>query len=99
MLDLVIKTRDSASVYGLLDRGVIAPGYRADLNLIDFDALALEQPELVYDLPSEGKRLIQKARGYVATIKSGEVTFEHGEATGALPGRLLCGEGQHASPR
>ncbi len=82
-------TQDSAGVYGLFDRGVIAPGYQADLNLIDFDALALEQPQMVYDLPSGGKRLIQKAKGYVATIKQGEVTFEHGEATGAMPGKLL----------
>ncbi len=87
-------TQNSARVYGLRDRGVIASGYRADLNLIDHDALALEQPEMVYDLPSGGKRLIQKARGYVATIVSGQVTFEHGEATGAMPGRLLrAGQG------
>lgn len=87
-------TQDSARVYGLGDRGVIAPGYRADLNLIDYDALALEQPEMVYDLPSGGKRLIQKARGYVATIVRGDVTFENGEATGATPGRLLrAGQG------
>ena len=84
-------TQDSAGVYGLRDRGVIAPGYRADLNVIDFDALALEPPKMVYDLPNDGKRLIQKARGYVATIKRGEVTFEEGEATGAMPGRLLRG--------
>jgi N-acyl-D-aspartate/D-glutamate deacylase len=82
-------TQDSAGVYGLRDRGVIAPGFRADLNLIDYDALALEQPQMVYDLPSKGKRLIQKARGYVATIVHGEVTFENGEATGDMPGRLL----------
>lgn len=82
-------TQSSAGVYGLQDRGVIAPGFRADLNLIDYDALALEQPQMVYDLPSNGKRLIQKARGYVATIVHGEVTFENGEATGDMPGRLL----------
>jgi N-acyl-D-amino-acid deacylase len=91
-------TQDSASVYGLLDRGVIAPGYRADLNLIDYDALALEQPEMVYDLPSKGKRLIQKARGYVATIVHGEVTFEDGEATGNMPGKLLRAGRGAASP-
>jgi N-acyl-D-aspartate/D-glutamate deacylase len=92
-LELVVHkmTQDSAGVYGLRDRGVIAPGYKADLNLIDRDALALEPPEMVYDLPSGGKRLIQKARGYVATIVGGEVTFEHGEATGATPGKLLRG--------
>ena len=87
-------TQNSASVYGLRDRGVIASGYQADLNLIDYDALALEQPEMVYDLPSGGKRLVQKARGYVATIMRGEVTFESGEATSAMPGRLLrAGQG------
>ncbi len=84
-------TQNSASVYGLTDRGVIAPGYQADFNLIDFDALSLQPPEMVYDLPASGKRLIQKANGYIATIKSGEVTFENGESTGALPGRLLRG--------
>jgi N-acyl-D-amino-acid deacylase len=84
-------TQDSASVYGLTDRGVIAPGYQADFNLIDFDALSLQPPEMVYDLPGNGKRLIQKANGYIATIKSGDVTFENGESTGALPGRLLRG--------
>jgi N-acyl-D-aspartate/D-glutamate deacylase len=82
-------TQDTARLYGLDDRGVIAPGYKADLNLIDHDALALEQPELVRDLPAGGKRLIQRARGYVATICAGEVTYEAGEHTGALPGRLI----------
>jgi N-acyl-D-aspartate/D-glutamate deacylase len=84
-------TRDSAGVYGLHDRGVIAPGYRADFNLIDYDALGLEPPEMAYDLPAGGKRLVQKARGYRMTIQSGEVTFEQGEATGATPGRLIRG--------
>jgi len=92
-LELVVNrmTKNTASVYGLDDRGVIAPGYLADLNIIDFKAISLEPPEMVYDLPSKGKRLIQKANGYIATIKRGEVTFEHGEATGALPGKLLRG--------
>ncbi|MEM7080496.1 MAG: amidohydrolase family protein [Pseudomonadota bacterium] len=84
-------TLDTARVYGLNDRGLIAPGYRADLNLIDYDALRLEQPEMVYDLPAGGKRLVQRAQGYRATIKAGEVTYEHGEHTGALPGGLLRG--------
>ncbi|MDG1443590.1 MAG: amidohydrolase family protein [Pseudomonadales bacterium] len=92
-LELVVNrmTENTASVYGLDDRGVIAPGYLADLNIIDFKAISLEPPEMVYDLPSNGKRLIQRANGYIATIKRGEVTFEHGEATGALPGKLLRG--------
>ena len=84
-------TQDSARVYGLHDRGVIAPGYKADLNLIDYDALKLHAPEMAYDLPAGGKRLVQKAHGYRMTIKAGVVTFEDDAATGALPGRLLRG--------
>ena len=84
-------TRDTAQVYGLDDRGVIAPGFKADLNLIDFDALALHDPEMVWDLPAGGRRLVQRADGYVATICSGEVTYEHGRPTGARPGRLVRG--------
>ena len=92
-LELVVHkmTQDTAQVYGLDDRGVIAPGYRADLNLIDYDALALETPEFVYDLPTGSKRIIQKAKGYSATICAGTVTYENGEHTGALPGRLIRG--------
>jgi N-acyl-D-aspartate/D-glutamate deacylase len=84
-------TQDTALVYGLTDRGVIAPGYRADLNLIDYDRLGLEDPEMVYDLPAGGKRLIQRSHGYKATICNGEVTYENGEHTGAMPGRLIRG--------
>lgn len=84
-------TQDCAEVYGLYDRGVIAPGYRADFNLIDYDGLKLQPPEMVYDLPAGGKRLIQKAEGYRLTINSGLVTYENGEATGELPGRLIRG--------
>jgi N-acyl-D-aspartate/D-glutamate deacylase len=84
-------TQDTAELYCLHDRGVIAAGYRADCNLIDYEALALEAPQMVRDLPAGGKRLIQRARGYVATICAGQVTFENGEATGAYPGRLLRG--------
>jgi len=84
-------TRDTARVYGLKDRGVIAPGYRADLNLIDYAALKLHAPEMVHDLPAGGKRLVQKADGYRATICAGAVTYENGEHTGAMPGRLLRG--------
>ena len=84
-------TRDTARVYGLLDRGVIAPGYKADFNVIDFDNLALLRPEMAFDLPGGARRLLQRARGYDATIVSGEVTMEKGEATGARPGRLLRG--------
>ncbi|MFT7653170.1 MAG: N-acyl-D-amino-acid deacylase [Limisphaerales bacterium] len=84
-------TSDTASVYGLNDRGLIKPGFKADLNLIDYDKLALENPRMAYDLPGGGKRLVQGAQGYRATICSGEVTYRDGEATGALPGRLIRG--------
>jgi N-acyl-D-aspartate/D-glutamate deacylase len=84
-------TRDTARAVGLGDRGVLAPGYRADLNVIDFDRLALRRPEMRYDLPAGGKRLVQAAEGYVATVVAGEVTYEHGRAAGPRPGRLVRG--------
>ena len=86
-----MQTRATAALYGFDDRGLLAPGYLADVNVIDFDRLALEPPELVRDLPAGGKRLIQRAHGYVATVKRGQVVREHDEATGARPGRLLRG--------
>ena len=76
---------------GLEDRGVIAPGMKADLNLIDLDALTIHPPENVYDLPASGRRLIQKIEGYKATVQSGQITYQDGEPTGALPGKLLRG--------
>ncbi len=85
------QTHDTARTYGLLDRGVIAPGYKADFNLIDFDALRLHRPELVYDLPAGGRRIIQKADGYRHTFVSGVEVMRDGEATGELPGQLLRG--------
>ena len=85
-------TQRNARHVGWRDRGVVAPGYRADLNVIDLDALTLSPPAVVHDLPAGGARLVQKARGYRATIKSGEVTFEGGEWTGATPGGLIRGE-------
>jgi N-acyl-D-aspartate/D-glutamate deacylase len=84
-------TRDTARTVGLLDRGVLAPGYRADVNVIDFERLAARRPEIVHDLPAGGKRLVQGADGYVATVAAGQVTYEGGEATGPLPGRLIRG--------
>ena len=84
-------TQDTARVYGLLDRGVIAPGYKADFNVIDFDSLSLGRPEMAYDLPAGARRLLQKSRGYDATIVSGEVVMRDGEATSARPGRLIRG--------
>jgi N-acyl-D-aspartate/D-glutamate deacylase len=88
--DLVRRqTREPARFAGLTDRGVLAPGMKADINIIDFANLALERPEMVIDLPAGGRRLMQKARGYVATVKAGQVTYRNGEATGALPGGLV----------
>ena len=84
-------THDTAQLYGLGDRGVLAPGKRADLNVIDWEALQLTLPELVHDLPQGAARLIQRASGYAATLVAGEVTFREGEHTGALPGRLVRG--------
>ncbi len=86
-----LQTRRTAALYGFDDRGVLAPGYLADVNVIDFDALALEAPEMVYDLPAGGRRMIQRARGYAATVKRGVVVREDDEATGERPGRLLRG--------
>ena len=74
-----MQTRDTAELYGFLDRGLIAEGMRADLNLIDFDNLRLTMPEMVYDLPSSGQRLIQRAVGYHHTIVGGVPTFENGD--------------------
>lgn len=85
------QTRDTARAMGLLDRGLIAPGYKADLNVIDFDALAIRAPHMIFDLPANTRRLMQEADGYVATIVSGKVIREHGEPTGELPGRLIRG--------
>jgi N-acyl-D-aspartate/D-glutamate deacylase len=85
------QCRDTALLYGLEDRGIIAPGYLADLNVIDMERLKLGKPWLAFDLPAGGKRLLQKADGYVATIKSGTVTFRDGQWTGAAPGGVIRG--------
>ncbi|MGY6552038.1 MAG: N-acyl-D-amino-acid deacylase family protein [Erythrobacter sp.] len=85
------QCRDTALLYGLEDRGVIAPGYLADINVIDMERLKLGKPWLAFDLPAGGKRLLQQATGYVATIKSGAVTFRDGAWTGAVPGGLIRG--------
>jgi N-acyl-D-aspartate/D-glutamate deacylase len=76
---------------GLLDRGVLAPGMRADLNVIDLDGLRLHPPEISFDLPAGGKRFLQRADGYLHTFVAGEETYVSGEPTGALPGRLVRG--------
>ena len=85
------QCNDTARLYSLEDRGVLAPGYLADINIIDMDRLKLGKPWLAFDLPAGGKRLLQKAEGYVATIKNGKVTFREGEWTGAAPGGLIRG--------
>jgi N-acyl-D-aspartate/D-glutamate deacylase len=85
-------TSDTAAATGLGDRGSIAVGKKADLNVIDYDRLAFGRPYVAYDLPAGGKRLLQKADGYEATIVSGVTTYRHGEATSALPGRLVKGQ-------
>ncbi len=84
-------SRRPAEHLGWLDRGVVAPGYLADLNVIDLEGLECLPPEIVVDLPAGGRRLLQTARGYQQTIKRGVVTFENGEHTGALPGELVRG--------
>ena len=92
-LELVVQrqTRDTARQVGLADRGTLEPGMLADVNVIDFDHLTLRAPEMAYDLPAGGRRLIQKAEGYTATIKRGVVVYRDGVATGELPGQLIRG--------
>ena len=89
-----LLTRQPAELYSLKDRGLIAPGYKADINLIDYEALSLKTPHIVHDLPAGGKRLLQHANGIVSTMVSGTVIYQSGEATGALPGRLVRGQQQ-----
>lgn len=92
-LEFLIKkqTLDTASFYGLHDRGVLKPGYKADINVIDYQRLHLNAPYFVHDLPANGRRLMQRASGYVATIVNGLPVMQHGEPTGELPGRLIRG--------
>ena len=87
-------TSDNAKFVGLHDRGFVRPGLKADLNVIDMDRIAVQRPYMASDLPGGGNRLLQKARGYRATIVSGVTTYIDGEATGALPGRLVRGPQQ-----
>ena len=84
-------TQRPANLVGLTDRGVLAPGMRADFNVLDPDRIAISRPELRYDLPAGGRRLMQRAEGYEATIVAGTPTYRRGEETGALPGRLVRG--------
>lgn len=82
---------DTAMAYGMKDRGRLEPGLLADINIIDFDALSLRRPEAIFDLPTGGKRLVQRVDGYRNIVKRGVVTFENGEHTGAVPGRVVRG--------
>jgi N-acyl-D-aspartate/D-glutamate deacylase len=95
------QTSDTAAFYGLADRGILAAGYRADVNVIDYEELTLGTPELVFDLPAGGRRLVQRAQGYRYTICAGEITFADGTPTGAMPGCLVRGPqaapGKHQS--
>jgi N-acyl-D-amino-acid deacylase len=83
------QTSETADFFGFSDRGRLAPGLRADINLIDFDGLQVQKPELVHDMPAGGRRFVQRVRGYQATFVAGEQIFERGEHTGAMPGRLV----------
>ena len=83
------QTSETADFFGLCDRGRLAPGQRADINLIDFDRLQVQKPELVHDMPAAGRRFVQRVEGYEATLVAGVPIFERGEHTGALPGRLV----------
>ena len=90
-LEFIVKslTSSTAHAYGMFDRGLLAEGMIADINVIDFDGLRLHRPEAVFDLPAGGRRLVQRAEGYEITIKSGEVIFNNGQHSGALPGKLV----------
>lgn len=83
------QTSQTAELYGITDRGVVAPGMRADLNLIDYERLGFDVPRMAYDLPASGRRIVQKARGYVGTWVAGVQTVANDEFTGATPGKLL----------
>ena len=102
-VEMLIKrqTSETADFFGLSDRGRLAPGLRADVNLIDYDRLQVQKPELVHDMPAKGRRFVQKVDGYEATFVAGMQIFERGEHTGALPGRLVrdghVGEALHAA--
>jgi N-acyl-D-aspartate/D-glutamate deacylase len=85
------QTRQTAEIHGLLDRGIVAPGMKADLNVINFDELGFDMPYMAYDLPAQGRRLVQTARGYNKTFVSGVQTVENDAFTGELPGKLIRG--------
>jgi N-acyl-D-aspartate/D-glutamate deacylase len=98
-VEMLIKrqTSETADFFGLADRGRLAPGLRADVNLIDYERLQVQKPELVHDMPAGGRRFVQKVHGYEATFVAGTPIFERGEHTGAMPGRLVrAGRDAHA---
>jgi N-acyl-D-amino-acid deacylase len=90
-LEFIVQslTSKTAQAYGMYDRGELSEGMIADINIIDFESMRLYRPEAIFDLPAGGRRLVQRAEGYDLTIKAGEVIFEKGEHTGALPGKLV----------
>jgi N-acyl-D-aspartate/D-glutamate deacylase len=90
-LEMLVKrqTSETANFFGLTDRGRLTPGLRADVNIIDFDGLQMQKPEIVHDMPANGRRFIQRVEGYEATLVAGQPVYERGEHTGALPGKLV----------
>ncbi|HMK79294.1 MAG TPA: amidohydrolase family protein [Xanthobacteraceae bacterium] len=91
------QTSETANFFGLTDRGRLAPGLRADVNVIDFDGLQMQKPEIVHDMPASGRRFIQRVTGYEATLCAGQPIFERGVHTGALPGKLVRASAKDAS--
>ena len=87
-----MMSKEAADLYGLSDRGTVEVGKRGDLNVIDLDAVELQLPEVIDDLPTGASRIVQRAKGFQATICAGEVTFRRGEPTGARPGKLIRGK-------
>jgi N-acyl-D-amino-acid deacylase len=90
-LEMLVKrqTSETADFFGLSDRGRLAPGLRADVNVIDLPRLRMQKPELIHDMPANGRRFVQRVEGYEATLVAGVPIFEHGEHTGAMPGKLV----------
>tara|TARA_Y100001954_G_scaffold233353_1_gene286482 strand:+ start:1009 stop:2730 length:1722 start_codon:yes stop_codon:yes gene_type:complete len=90
-LEFIVKslTSSTAEAFGMFDRGYLKEGFIADINIINFDSLRLHRPEAIFDLPAGGRRLVQRPEGYEMTIKAGEVIFDNGTHTGALPGKLI----------
>ena len=91
-------TSDNARAIGLNDRGLLRPGLKADINVIDYDKLKINSPHVVYDLPAGGRRLMQATQGYVATVLAGEIVHRDGKATGRTPGRLVRGARSAPTP-